>query len=233
MNMLANLKTQSDIQEKDTLGKGSYLLDSGVYDATIKYAYLKPTAKGGLSICVGYTTDGSEHSETFYVMNDKGQNYYEFNGKKSYYKGFSVVNDLSLFTTQKELSQLSTDKKVIEVYDYETQKNKPTEVDMIVGMIGKPVKLAVLKQQEPKKTNNNGTWIETDETKETNVISKVFHPTKELTVAEVKSGVTEPTFINKWKEEWDGKVNVIGAKTNSNTTNSTKSVAPKTSSLFS
>ena len=47
MSFLSNLSYQDNIAEdKDTLGGGFTILESGVYDATVKYAYLSQAKSG-------------------------------------------------------------------------------------------------------------------------------------------------------------------------------------------
>lgn len=233
MSILKGARTHDDIQTKDSLGTGgNFIVESGVYDAIVDYAYTSITTKGGVNVNVGFDVDGVKFKETYYVMNDKGENTYEYNGQKSYYKGFTTANDLSLMTAKKELADLDDAKKYVELYDFDLQKKVDTEVDMLIEMVGKPVKLAILKQIEPKKTQQNGEWVETDETREVNVVAKVFHPTKSMTVNELTAGKDEPQFITAWADEWTGKDKVIEAKNKGKAKTNSSKPFKKTSSLF-
>lgn len=231
MSLLKNAKTTNEIETKDSLGTGgNFIVESGVYDAIVDYAYTSETQSGGVNINMCFDVNGTKVKESYYVLNQHGENTYEYNGTKSYYKGFTTANDISLMTAKKELAELDSDKKYIELYDFDLQKKVDTEVDMLTEMVGKPVKLAILKQIEPKKQQQNGEWVEIDETREVNVIAKAFHPVKKMTVNELRAGNDEPSFMTKWADEWTGKDKVIPHK-NKAKSKSTNS-KPKTASLF-
>lgn len=233
MSLLANLKTDDTIQDdKDTLGGGYRALDSDIYTGTIKYAYLqKSQSSKSLAINLSVDIDGVEFKETLRISNRNGENFYEKNGKKNYLPSFTTANSIALFACQKELADLDTEPKVLNLYSWEHQKEVPTEVPCITALHGKTVTLGIIKEIRPKQVKNSqGDYVDTDETKEVNTISKVFHPENHKTVAECKAKADKAQFYEVWLDKYKGYVNEIAPKTaNKPSTNTSKSVA----SLFS
>lgn len=232
MSLLANLKTDDTIQgDKDTLG-GYRTLDSDIYTGTINYAYLqKSQSSQALAINLSVNIDGTEFKETLWISNRDGKNFYEKDGKKNYLPSFTTANSIALFACQKELSDLDTEPKVLNLYSWEHQKEVPTEVPCITALHGKTVTLGILKEIRPKQVKNSqGYYVDSDETKEINTISKVFHPENNKTIAECKAKVYKAEFYQEWLDKYQGYVKEIAPKTvNKPSANTSKSV----SSLFS
>lgn len=233
MSLLANLKTDDTIQDdKDTLGGGYRALDSDIYTGTIKYAYLQNSQSSkALAINLSVDIDGTEFKETLWISNRDGKNFYEKDGKKNYLPSFTTANSIALFACQKELSDLDTEPKVLNLYNWEHKKEVPTEVPCITALHGKPVTLGIIKEIRPKQVKNSqGNYVDSDETKEVNTISKVFHPENHKTVAECKAKADKAQFYEVWLDKYKGYVNEIAPKTaNKPSTSTSKSVA----SLFS
>lgn len=228
MSLFANAKVQDDIQTKDTLG-GFKLLDSDVYLATIKLAYATPTTKGGMNLNLELDIDGHTHQETLFVMNKKKENFYVTkDGNKNYYVGFNHANDIALFATGKNLSETKTEDKVIEVYNYDQQAKVPTKLPVLTDLLGKQVKVAIVKQVESKKKQVNGEWVATEETKETNKLDKVFSPKDNRTSNEVIAKKDTAEFMEKWLDKNKGTVKDNTSKA----TNSTQPQAQPVASLF-
>jgi hypothetical protein len=209
MSALAALKYDDDVKEtKDTIGGGFSVRTSGVYDATIKMAYLGKSAGGAMSLPCIFDIDGSEYRETLYLTNKEGKPYYlDKDGAKHYLAGFLNGDALALLTTGKPLADCATERKVVKLYNFEQKKDIPTEVDCLTALIGQKVKLGVLQELSFKSAKQpDGTYKETAETREANVIDKVFHATSGKTVNEFRAKVAEAEFMPKWAEKWTGKV---------------------------
>lgn len=109
------------------------------------------------------------------------------------------------------------------------QKEVPTEVPMLTAMIGKTVKLGILKEKVFKQTkDNSGNYVDTDETREQNSINKVFSAKDNRTVNEVRAEIDSAQFMNDWLEKWEGQVSDKTA----NKKPTASAPAKKTSSLF-
>lgn len=210
MSLLAGLTTDDSIKEsKDTVGGGYSAKPSAVYDAVIKAAYITVATSGAKAVNLIADIDGGEYRETIYITNKKGQNFYlSDDGTKNYLPGFTTVNDLALLTTGQPLANANTEKKVLKIWNKDQNKEVPTEVDCITALHGKPVKLGILEEITFKQAKDgNGNYVDTTETRTSNVINKVFHASTGKTVNEYKAKTEAAEFIDKWKAKWDGKPN--------------------------
>lgn len=230
MSIFSNLSNKGLEQAKDTLG-GFQLFDTNIYTATIKLAYAGESASGAVSVTFVFDIDGKEHRETFYVTNRQKDNFYTTNGKKYPLPGFTTVDDICVIATEKPLSEQETEPKVVKVYSSTAKAEVPTEVPVLVDLIGQKVALGIFKQIENKSAKNaSGEYEPTEETRELNVVDKVFHPEVKLTVVEAKAGKTEPDFWNKWLEK--NKDTVRNRCTFKGKSNTSKSETPVKKSLF-
>lgn len=211
MGALANLTTDDSIKSSnDTVGGGYSSKPSGVYDATIKVAYMGKSTGGALNVNLVAIIDGTEYRETVYITNKEGNNFYldKTDGSKNYLPGFNTINDLALLITGQPLSAANTERKVLSLWNYEQKKEVPTEVECITALHGKPIKLGIIQDKSFKQAKNgNGVYVDTTDTRETNSINKVFHAATGKTVNEFKAKAETAEFIDKWKAKWDGKIN--------------------------
>lgn len=213
MSLLSNVDSANvTVEEKDTLGGG--MPDSGAYPGVIELAYLMESAGGAVGLALHFKADsGPSIRETVYITSGtaKGKKTYYENrqGEQSPLPGFVIAEALALMTTDTGILEAgaNTEKKVVNLYNRELGRETPTEVDALVGMMGKRVCLGVIKSTENKNVKNESTgkYEPTAETRETLEIDKVFRDSDGATVSEVRAGA-EATFIAKWREKWEGKV---------------------------
>jgi hypothetical protein len=208
-NPFGGLNTDDLEQSGDFLGGGG-AIDSGIYTGTIKLAYAGVAKSGARSLTVHVDVNGREYRETLYVTSgtEKGcKNYYEKNGKKSPLPGFTTANDMALLSTGQPLSEQELEEKVVKLYDYDAKAEVPTKVQAVTSMMGKQITLGILKQvvDKNKKNDTTGAYEPTGETREENVIDKVFHTESGRTVTEVMAK-GESDFLGKWKERNAGTV---------------------------
>ena len=207
MSLLANLTTDASIEdEKDTVGGGG-VLESGLYNATVTLAYLSTAASGATGLVLQFKTeDDKVIRSTQWVVSGtaKGcKNYYERDGKKNYLPGFLLANSLAKLATGKEISELDTDEKVINVYNAEAKAEVPTKVPMLTELLGKSITIGLLKQIADKNAKgDDGQYHPTGETREENEIDKFFHAESKLTTTEIKAGALTPVFIETWSTKW-------------------------------
>lgn len=206
-NLFGGMKSDGLEQSQDRLG-GFQVFDSKIYHSTIKALYAGEAKSGAMNLSVVLDLGGGqEYRETVYITNKKKQNYFEKDGKKQPLPGFTLINDLCLIATEKELSQLATEEKIIKLWDNDQKKEVPTAVQMVTEAIGKPVAVGILKALENKQVKSStGEYVPTAETRETNRIDKVFHPEAKVTVAEARSGKKEAGFWDAWTKRNEGKV---------------------------
>lgn len=213
MSLLKNLTSDDSIaNEKDSVGGGGGVLDSGLYPSTVTLAYLTKSAGGAVGLVLNAKTNqGRDIRQTIYMTSGdaKGnKNYYEKDGQKNYLPGFIAANALALLSTGKEISDLDTEMKVVKVYNYEAKAEVPTKVEVIVDLIGKEIVIGLIKQTVDKTAKNSttGAYEPTGETREENEIDKFFRASDKMTTAEIRAAANEPTFYNTWAAKWLGQV---------------------------
>lgn len=212
MSLLSGLTTSNDIAaEKDSVGGGS-VLDSNVYNFTVKLAYLQKAASDALSLVVHLTTeDNKEVRQQFWMTSGKEKgckNYYvDKKGDKQYLPGFNMANSLCLLTVGKEISQMETETKVVNVYSKEASAEVPTNVEMLTELLGKQVLGGLIKQVVDKNVKDAaGNYVPSGETREENELDKFFRERDGKTTAEILAQAPEAVFIETWKKKWVGQV---------------------------
>jgi hypothetical protein len=211
MSLLANLATDSTIaDEKDSVG-GSGPLDSGLYNANISMAHITKSAGGAMGLVLTFKANDKEVRQTLWMTSGtaKGcKNYYEKDGEKHYLPGFTHANALCLLTVGKEIGQMDTEVKVINLYSAEAKAEVPTKVDVLMDLIGREIIVGLIKQtvDKTKKNEATGQYEATGETREENEIDKFFRAKDRMTTAEIRAQAPEAVFINSWDQKWTGKV---------------------------
>jgi len=220
---LSQLKLDNDVEQAaDVLGGGG-AKETGIYPFTVKHAYMHKSAGGALGISVRCDDgSGGTFDTTQWVASGdaKGNKpYYERNGKKYPLPGYSIIDDMCQLGTDVALADMDTEEKTIKLYDFDEQKEVPTEVDMLVDLVGANVYLAIQKCLVDKTEENpnfddskredkisNPKRIPTGETREENEVSKVFEASSKLTAKEIADNVDECVFFDKWLAKNEGKV---------------------------
>ncbi len=236
---IESLKIDDSIKEGgDSLG-GAVLIESGLYDANIEMAYLSTSKGGAMALNVVLLIEGESVRQTIYMTSGTAKgalNYYiGRDGQKVYLPGFQLANSIALLTVGKDISDVDVEEKVIKLWDYDAKGEVPTKVKVFMELLGKKIKVGMIKQIVDKNVkNDDGTYVPSGETRDENEISKVFHIDSGLTVTEIKAEATEPGFITKWVEKWKGvtKNKAKGAGSTA-TSNPAATSAPKPAkSLF-
>lgn len=207
MSLFNKLTSDGLEQSVDRLG-GFAPLDSDIYIATIKALYAGVSSNGATSITLLADLGGNrEYRETMYVTNRNGENFFKDkqSGKKVPLPGFVVVDDLCLVATGEPLAAQETEEKVINIYDFDQKKDMPKAVPMIMAAVGQKVALGIVKQTVNKSEKSGDEYVPTAETKEENVIEKIFHPEHKVTVAEARNGQTEGKFWDAWVQRNQGQ----------------------------
>lgn len=207
MNALFGNLTNEGLEEKEDRIGGFKVYDSDAYTGTVKMIYAIKSPSGAQGVVVHLDLDaGSEYRETFWVTNKQGQNYFERDGKKKPLPGFTVIDDLCLVTTNKPLSAQNTAEKVVNIYDAEAKKEVPTNVPMLVEVLGKKVTFGILKELRNKQVKDaSGSYVDTADSREENSTDKVFHFPSNLTVVEAQKGIQQPAFYGSWVERNRGQ----------------------------
>lgn len=212
MSLLASLATDSTIaEEKDSVGSGGPL-ESGLYKATVALAYITKSAGGAMGLVLNLKTEANkEIRQTLWMTSGtaKGcKNYYEKDGEKHYLPGFNHANSLALLAAGKEISQMETETKVVNVYSAEAKSEVPTKVEMLMDLLGQEIIVGLIKQTVDKTKKNEATGIyeATGETRDENEIDKLFRARDRMTTAEIRAQAETATFIDTWDAKFSGTV---------------------------
>jgi len=210
-----NLKIDDDVKlDEDTLGGGgSFIWESGVYDCVVDMAYLSESKGEALGLTVTLLNGKKKLKETLWLTSGKAKGksstYIDAKGEKRPLPGYTQGLNLCMTTVDQTIDEAAKDSeaKTINIYNFDAKKEMPTNMDHVMtNLIGKPVKVAVIKRKVNKRVfdQNTRTYVETADIKEENVISQFFYADSGLSVMEKGKGVTEAGFITKWKEANDG-----------------------------
>ncbi|MBZ6396969.1 MULTISPECIES: hypothetical protein [Pantoea] len=211
MSIFATVETAADVeQEKDVLG-GSFILDTDVYDATIKLAYAGESKRGSKSLTIHADINGKEVRHTFYVTNKQGQNFYvnKKTDKKEFLPGWNAANALCLLIADKELPAMVAEEKIVKLYDFDAKAEVPTKVQALTELHGGRVKLAIEKQLvdvNQETAPNSGVYVPSGKTREQNEIVKVFYAEDGRTTTEIRNNVEQAEFLQQWVARNKGKI---------------------------
>lgn len=212
MSLLKSLATNDSIaNEKDSVGSTGPL-ESGLYNTTVSMAYLSKSAGGALGLVLTLKTEeGRDIRQTLWMTSGtaKGcKNYYETKtGEKQYLPGFNIANGLSLLTVGKEISDLETETKVVNVYSAEAKAEVPTKVEVLMDLLNQEITVGLIKQtvDKTKKNESTGVYEPTGETRDENEIDKLFRTRDRMTTAEIRAQAEEAKFVDTWSAKWSGK----------------------------
>lgn len=200
-NFLSGLGyTEGVVEAKDYTAK---TVDSGVYTGVIEAAFFGMSNSGARNVTLEVKLEnGFKLTETIYITSGAakgGKNYYESNDVKKYLPGFILIDHLCLLTTDVPLASQEVDERVAKVYKDGTMQN--AQVQSLVDLIGKPVKLGVILLKKAKFAD--GAY--TSDVVTINTIDKVFDVESSKTVQEIKEEAEEASYIQTWSEYWEGK----------------------------
>ena len=201
----ANIQTK----EEDVLG-GSRTVPSNVYPAGIKLAYLDAAASGAICVVFDFAmlVNGKErnHKETIYISNKNKEFTYKDkqSGEDKPLPGFITVDSICKAVTGKSITELSTEKKMVKVYDYDQKAEVPQEKEVLMDLIRGKLELGIIETIVDKNVKTDNGYVPSGETREQNELSKVFNEDG-LTQLEKESGATEAKFKAAWLEQYAGK----------------------------
>lgn len=211
MSIFANLATDTSIaDEKDSVGGGSKVLESGLYPCKVAMVHATTSAGGAMGLVLTLKTEaGQEIKQTLWMTSGtaKGcKNYYEKDGQRNYLPGFLHANSLCLLTVGKEIAQVDTETKVINLYNSEAKSEVPTKVEVLMDLLGQDILVGLIKQNvdKTKKNDTTGVYEPTGETKEENEIDKFFRARDRMTTAEIRAQAPTAAFADTWATKWTG-----------------------------
>lgn len=210
----ANLTTK----EEDVLG-GGFTVPTNVYPAIIKLAYVDKSAKGAINVVFDFAilANGKErnHKETIYISNAAGSFIYKDKktGEDKPMPGFVTVDTICKAITGKSITQMTTEKKLVKIYDYTQKAEVPQEKEVLMDLVRGKLELGIQELTVDKTVKSDtGEYVPTGETRDTNEVSKVFTEDG-LTLVEKEAGATEAKFKAAWIKQYaDKKINKAKGK---------------------
>lgn len=233
--MFNTLKTNNEALQENTdrIGGGFQPLKSNIYQAEVVYAYGITSKNGakGLTVKFNILQEGKEpypFTTTFWISDKKGNTFYlDKEGKTHNLPGFNQANHLSVLLTGKELQDSEFEVRSLPIYNFESRKEEPTEVQAIPELFGKTLALAIklIRENKREKSTSTGEYEPVNEERFINDIDKVFVINDEgevFTFDEVRNNLPSE-FATKWIGIWEGKTDdkykeVKGASTKAGTT---------------
>lgn len=201
--------------ETDSIGTSFEPLESNIYDLTILLSYISVANSEAMALNILFeTSDNKQLRQQFWMTSGKAKgkkNFYEKKNKqgqteKFYLPGFNQANGIALLTCNKSINQLTTETKTINLYDFDQKKEVPTDVDMVVELIGKSISAGVIKQVvDQNKADAKGVYHPTGKTRTENEVDKLFH-SDGRTIVEIKAKEEKAMFRDSWLKKWVGVV---------------------------
>lgn len=208
-------------EEKDVIGGGANILESGVYPGVMELVYLSANAKGTKSVTAHFKkkTDEQVVKVTTYISTKEdaaGNVRYTYTDKQSGdtkpLPGYSQVNAMFLALTGKPFSNdQPAQEKVINLYDFMAKEDVPTKVTVFSDTLNKPIAVGILRVSEEKTTAESNYKQGTGEFRDYNEFDKYFNAAG-LTTTEITAGLSSPVFLPKWKEKNTGVTRIKKAK---------------------
>lgn len=202
-----NVDANVDLSE----GTGSSLLETGLYQATVKHVYITQSKSGTGVANVILTVDNKDIKvEPLYISYADTKSPVR-DGKVI--PGFITINALSEIVTGKPFSEVvnNAQKKALMLYDFETKTDKPTEVPVVVELSGKKVGVGITKLHKHKRKEVNGKWYPTTDMFHVNEIHRFYDVTTGQTASEKKKNA-EASYGKNWLEKNKGVTKVEPVK---------------------
>lgn len=211
---LSGLTQSDDIEVSGDRAFGG-VRESALYKDTITEAYLHTSASGARAVVMTVNSEcGSNTRHTMYFTSGTakgGNNFYiDRSGAKRYLPGYEILNDISQIVAGVSFPESVTDVRTVDIYNFEAEQTIPTNVQMLVDWIGKPIITGFLKQVvSVNKKDATGAYVPTADTREENELDKVFfpenHATSALKTVTEAAGNADANYINSWSKRNSGK----------------------------
>lgn len=198
-----------EVTNEDTLG-GGFILDTGLYPMIIDVAYLGKSRNGAISLNLHlkqangrgltvrqtiYITSGdAKGNKTHYIGQDK---------KKHDLPGYALADLISQIAADMNVASLTSEKKMVKLYNFEIGAEQPTEVDQLSELMTRPILVGLRKVRSNKMVRNqDGSYDPLPDERFFNEIHKVFYPDR-FTVAEKSVKADKAAFADTWEGSFD------------------------------
>lgn len=188
-NIFAGKKAASEKVEDDYVGGGG-VLDTDIYQAEIKYAFIGKAANSDArNLTIGLKIGSKDLQRQIWMTNKNGDVTYKDKktGEEKNLPGFNQVNSLCMLVCSKEVGNMDVEEKTLKLYDYQAKTEVPQAVNCFVELHGKTIQVAIQRQTIDKTEKNEATgdYEPTGETVDVNEIIKFFPEDKLVTISEV------------------------------------------------
>lgn len=202
MNIFGNV---DDSLVKDKDNSGSFVLNTGIYKATVKSHYLTNNAKNAVEAHLTLDING-DHNFTIALTwdgdNSKiGSIVKDFKTKqggvfKKVKPGYVTLNSLTKITMGKSLKEVSQVKKMVEVQNWETKNKEKKQAYVIEGLDGVKFNVGIIHKQYESQASGK--------LKDTNAIDKIYNENNQ-TLSEIENNAPS-TYAEKFMSEKAGKI---------------------------
>lgn len=199
MGLFSKLKTDGLEEQEDRVGGGRKVQPTNIYLATVNALYAGEADSGAQYVEMVATLDesGVEYRERFFITNKKGENFFvdkQDSSKKRALPGFTLIDNLCLLTTDKPLCEQDTEERTFKVYNSKEKKEINTPCEALTDVMGQKVYLGI--KHEIRNGYKDGK--DTNDKREENTVSDVFHAELKLTVLEARQGKDTAEFFDAW-----------------------------------
>lgn len=208
------------VTEETTGGSNFAIPTSGAYEATLQLCYMRQNANKPsntdlyfiFKLSNGFTWNFPVYS----VLVNGSATSPDKDGKIKTNYGFQTATRLMTTFTGKSLEEAGANvvSKIIEVYNFDMNKNVPTTVDVFADTIAAKGIVGLTRKIENKKASVDGTWVNLPERKEVAVLSTSAN-LKGQTYTEILENA-EPVKLQEWiaantGKDWNAYQAVAGA----------------------
>lgn len=210
MSLLKRVKrtTAAPTEERDVLG-GRKVFETNVYSLEIKQAFIFVNSNGSTGCRIdGKFEDGQDYSNTLWIADRKGNNYYIDKKDKSQklLPAYIMLNTILQLVAEKSIDDpdsLETSEKVVKMG--ETNQS----VEVLDDLTGAVILIALEKQRKNKTVkgtlpDGKEGYVPTNEIIFENELVKVFCGSEDaygFTLNELLADAAEPEFMSKWLEK--------------------------------
>lgn len=199
MGLFSNLTNDGLEEQEDRVGGGRKVHPTNIYPATVTALFAGQAESGAqyVELVAKFDEGGDEYRERLFITNKKGENFFtdkKDKTKKRPLPGFTLIDNLCLLTTDKPLCEQGTEERTFKVYDSSERKEVNKACDALVDVMGEKVYLGI--KHEIRNGYKDGK--DTNDKREENTISDVFHAELKLTVLEARNGKDTPEFFDAW-----------------------------------
>lgn len=206
MSNIFSEKTTAKEKIEDDYLAGSGVLDTDIYLAKIKTAYIGKAANSeARNVTLLLDINDKEYRTQIWVSNRDGDVTYK-DKKTSDMKnlpGFNQINSLCLLIAGQEMGEMTVEELTIKLYDFDSKKELPQAVDCFTGLHGEEVMVAMQRQTVDKTVKNESTGVyeTTGEIKDVNEVVKFFAINPVVTISEVAE------FVKSLGGDFDDVIN--------------------------